>query len=172
MVMTAVLGIGAFAGLVCTLFGIGWERVGRDHRFWLWFVVGFLLLVGAVYGYWYVVVWQTFPDGYVITYAPAGSIMQLPAFLKRDLTQEPPFLEDGGGRSRGYAVRGCLIGASLAVLFWFVPIPVAIVVWIFGLSGPFVDHMLMAIPFFVALPIIGAGVGELYGHFRRFSRQR
>ncbi len=40
---------------------------------------------------------------------------------------------------------------------------VAIVVWIFGLSGPFVDYMLMAIPFFIALPVIGAWIGELYG---------
>ena len=102
--------------------------------------------------------------------APAVSITQLPGFLKRDLTQEPPFVEDWDGRSRGYTARGCFIGASLAVLFWFVPIPVAIVVWIFGLSGPFVDYMLMAIPFFIALPVIGAWIGELYG--RSGSRRR
>jgi hypothetical protein len=67
MLMTAVAGIGAFAGLVCTLFGIGWERAGRDRRIWFWSLIGFLLLVAGVYGYWYAVVCQAFPDGYVIT---------------------------------------------------------------------------------------------------------
>ncbi len=67
MLMTAAAAIGAIAGSILTLLGLRWERVGRDYRIWIWFAVGLLLLAGAVYAYFYVVVWQAFPDGYVIT---------------------------------------------------------------------------------------------------------
>jgi hypothetical protein len=63
----------------------------------------------------------------------------------------------------GYATRGCIIGCIAALFFWFVPIPVATIVWLFDLKGPFGDYMLMAIPFFLTLPIIGAGIAKLCG---------
>ena len=61
MLMTAALGIGAIAALVCTLLGVGWEHVGRDYRIWFWFVVGFLFLSAAVYWYCHAWVWKEFP---------------------------------------------------------------------------------------------------------------
>ncbi len=57
-------------------------------------------------------------------------------------------------------MRGCLVGSLAALFIWFVPIPVAIIVWVFDLNGPFGDYMLMAIPFILALPIIGALIGD------------
>ena len=88
------------------------------------------------------------------------------------MTQEPPLVGEGRGTCRGYAVRGCLLGLFLAVALWFAPIPVAGVVWVLGLKGPFVDYMLMAIPFFVALPLMGAGIGAVYGRKQAVWRQR
>ena len=67
MLMTAAVGFGAIAALVCTLLGVGWERVGRDYRIWFWFVVGFSLLSAAVYWYCHAWVWKAFPNGYEIT---------------------------------------------------------------------------------------------------------
>ncbi|MFI5456051.1 MAG: hypothetical protein ACHRXM_11435 [Isosphaerales bacterium] len=86
--------------------------------------------------------------------------MQLPGFLKRDPTEGPDLPEDRAGS--GYATRGCMIGCLVALFSWFIPIPVATIVWVFDLKGPFGDYMLMAIPFFLALPIIGAGIAELF----------
>src|SRR5262249_11863281 len=100
------------------------------------------------------------------------AVIQTPGFLKKDPTQEPPLADNGEGTGRGYALRGCLLGAILATFLWFVPIPVAVVVWAFGLKGPFVDYMLMATPFFVALPLIRPGIGESYGRKRAAWRQR
>jgi hypothetical protein len=60
---------------------------------------------------------------------------------------------------KGYAVRGALIGCLLAVFFWFVPVPVAALVWLFDSRGPFGDYMLAAIPGFLALPLLGALIG-------------
>jgi len=90
--------------------------------------------------------------------------MQLPGFLRQDPSEAPELPEDGA--TGGYATRGCLIGCLAALFFWFVPIPVAITVWAFDVKGPFGDDMLMAIPFFLALPIIGAGLGKLFGRRR------
>jgi len=98
--------------------------------------------------------------------------MELPSFLKQDPTPKPAFPEEDDHESRGYALRGCLLGFILALVFWFVPIPVGVVVWALALKGPFGDYMLMAIPFFIALPVIGAGIGELYGHYAEVSRRR
>jgi hypothetical protein len=85
--------------------------------------------------------------------------MQLPGFLKQHPTEDPPFPGARVGERGGYAARGCLIGTILAILCWFVPVPVAAVVRVLGLTGPFGDYMLMAIPYFIALPLIGAGIG-------------
>ncbi len=87
--------------------------------------------------------------------------MQLPGFLRRGPSEGPELPEDGA--SFGHATRGFLIGCLAALFFWFMPIPVAMTVWAFDLKGPFGDYMLMAIPFFLTLPIIGAGIAELFG---------
>jgi hypothetical protein len=87
--------------------------------------------------------------------------MRLPVFLKRDPTEGPEFLDDRA--SGGFAIRGCSIGCLAALLIWFIPFPVAIVFWVFGIKGPFGDTMLMSIPFLLALPIIGAGIALLIG---------
>jgi hypothetical protein len=63
-------------------------------------------------------------------------------------------------------MRGCLVGGLAAIVFWFLPIPVAAIVWVFDLEGPFGDHMLRAMPFFLAFPFLGAGLGELFGRLR------
>lgn len=63
-----------------------------------------------------------------------------------------------------YAGRGAAIGCGTAIVTWFFPIPVALVVWLFGVDAPFGDVMIGASPFFLALPIIGAMVGA---HIRR-----
>jgi hypothetical protein len=89
------------------------------------------------------------------------TIMQLPVFLKRDPTQGPEFLGDKA--SGGFATRGWIIGCLAALVIWLIPIPVAIVFWVFGIKGPFGDTMLMSVPFLLALPIIGAGIAELIG---------
>jgi hypothetical protein len=67
LLMTAGVVIGAATALVCTFLGFGWERVGRDHRIWFWFLIGFLLFCGAIYWRCCVWVWEQFPDGYKIT---------------------------------------------------------------------------------------------------------
>jgi hypothetical protein len=64
------------------------------------------------------------------------------------------------------------LGSILAVVLWVVPIPVIVVVWLLGLKGPFGDYMLSAIPLFLTLPLVGAGIGAVYGHKRAVSRQR
>jgi hypothetical protein len=56
-----------------------------------------------------------------------------------------------------------MIGCVAALFFWFIPVPVAIIVWAFDVKRPFGDVMLMAIPFYLALPIIGAASAELLG---------
>jgi hypothetical protein len=96
--------------------------------------------------------------------------MQLPGFLTRDPTDGPPSPDDR--ESGGHTALGCILGCLAGLFFWFVPIPVVIVVWAFGLEGPFGDKMLMAIPFFLALPIIGAGIADLLGRRRRARRCR
>ncbi len=68
---------------------------------------------------------------------------------------------------KGYAARGSLIGCMAAIFFWWVPIPVVVIVWLFGLKGPFGDYMLMAIPGFLALPFVGGGIGLFVRRHRR-----
>jgi hypothetical protein len=85
--------------------------------------------------------------------------VQLPVFLKRDATEGPEF---PGDRATGsFATRGWIIGCLAALIIWFIPIPVAIVCWAFGIGGPFGDTMLMSIPFLLTLPIVGAGIAEM-----------
>ena len=80
--------------------------------------------------------------------------MQVPGFLRRDPSEGAESPEDG--TSRDYSMYGCVIGCFTALCFWFVPIPVAIIVWMFELKGPFGDYMLMVAPIFLGLPIVGA----------------
>jgi hypothetical protein len=87
--------------------------------------------------------------------------MQLPGFLRRDLTETPELPEDGA--TRGSATRGCIIGCLAALFFWFVPIPVATIVWVFDLKGPFGDYMLLALPCLLMLPITCAIIAEQWG---------
>src|SRR5271157_1962647 len=89
--------------------------------------------------------------------------MQLPGFLRPDPSQETALPGDRDVRAHRYAMCGCAVGSLFAIIFWFVPIPVAIVVWVLGLKGPFGDYMLMTMPLFLALPLIGAGIGKLTG---------
>lgn len=70
---------------------------------------------------------------------------------------------------RSYAGRGAAIGCGAAVLTWFLPLPVALIVWLFDVEGPFGDVMLMAAPVLLALPIIGAAAGAC---FRRRDESR
>jgi hypothetical protein len=93
--------------------------------------------------------------------------MRLPGFLRQDPSGVPSLPEDPG--SGGHAARGCIIGCLAGLFLWFVPIPVAAIAWLFDLQRPFSDVMLMAIPFYLALPIIGAGLAELLGR-RRATR--
>jgi len=78
----------------------------------------------------------------------------------------PPLPDGGEYTGDGRALRGCLLGLILAVALWFVPIPVALVVRVLGFHGPFVDAMLMAIPFYLAIPLIGAAIGSRWGRRR------
>jgi hypothetical protein len=98
--------------------------------------------------------------------------MQVPGFLRKDRIHERGLPEEGDDRRSGYAVRGCLLGSILAILFWFVPLPVVGVVWVLGLKDPFSDYMLIAIPFFIALPLVGAAVGGLAFRKRLARRKR
>ncbi len=59
---------------------------------------------------------------------------------------------------KGYAARGGWIGCLAGMFFWWIPIPVAVIVWSFGLKGPFGDYMLAAIPCFLALTLLGSGM--------------
>jgi hypothetical protein len=96
--------------------------------------------------------------------------MHAPGFLDPNAQQDRSYRDRGA--TRRFAARGCLLGSILAIVLWFAPIPVIVVVWHLGLKGPFGDHMLSAIPFFVALPLVGAGIGAVYGHRRAVWRQR
>jgi hypothetical protein len=49
MIITAAAGVGAIVGFICTLIGVEWTYVGRDHRIWLWFAVAFLCLIAGVF---------------------------------------------------------------------------------------------------------------------------
>jgi hypothetical protein len=93
--------------------------------------------------------------------------MQLPGFLIRDPSEGPDLPEEASRRA--YATRGCVIGCIAALFFWVVPIPVATIVWVFGLKGPFGDYMLEAVPCFLALPLVGGGIGLLVRRYRRAS---
>jgi hypothetical protein len=84
--------------------------------------------------------------------------MHLPGFLRNDLTEIRELPEDGA--TRAHATRGCIIGCLAALVVWFIPIPVAMIVWVFGLKGPFGDYMLLAIPYFLMLPILGAIIAK------------
>jgi hypothetical protein len=86
-------------------------------------------------------------------------VMLLPGFLKRNPIEWPDI--QGIGESRSYTEHGCIFGCLVALFFWIVPIPVAALVWLFDLKGPFGDYMLLAIPCFLALPIVGGGIGLL-----------
>jgi hypothetical protein len=63
--------------------------------------------------------------------------------------------------SKGTATRGACFGCLAAVILWWIPLPVALAVWMFDLNGPFVDYMLMSLPCYLALPLVGAAVGWL-----------
>lgn len=67
---------------------------------------------------------------------------------------------------KGYAARGAMIGCCVAAVFWCIHVPIVVIVWLFDLKGPFGDYMLAAIPCFLALPLIGSGIGLLAGRFR------
>jgi hypothetical protein len=62
---------------------------------------------------------------------------------------------------RTYVTTGFLAGLAVAGVLWVLPIPVALVVWLFGLKGLFADYMYMAIPAYLALPFLGAVLGSL-----------
>ncbi len=68
---------------------------------------------------------------------------------------------------KGYAARGAMIGCLAALFLWWIPIPVGVIVWMFGLKGPFGDYMLTAIPCLLALPLLGSGIGLLVRRYRR-----
>jgi hypothetical protein len=68
---------------------------------------------------------------------------------------------------KGYAARGAMIGCLAALLIWWIPIPIGVVVWRFGLKRPFGDYMLAALPCFVALPLLGSGISLLVRRYRR-----
>ncbi len=68
---------------------------------------------------------------------------------------------------KGYAARGALIGCLAAMFLWWIPIPIGVIVWLFGLKGPFGDYMLTAIPCFLALPLLASGIGLLVRRYRR-----
>lgn len=72
---------------------------------------------------------------------------------------------------KGYAKRGALIGCLAAMFFWWIPIPMALIVWLFDLQGPFSDYMLAAIPVFVALPPVGCVIGLLVKRRDRHAPQ-
>ncbi len=88
--------------------------------------------------------------------------MRLPGFLRSAPTDEPEPTDHRPGRD--YAARGCLIGCIAAQVCWLIPIPVAAVVWLFDLKGPFGDIMLMVLPFLLMLPLVGGGIGLLMKH--------
>ena len=46
------------------------------------------------------------------------------------------------------------------VVTWFVPLPIAAIVYLFGITHPFGDVMLFCIPFFLLIPVIGAFIGS------------
>jgi len=43
---------------------------------------------------------------------------------------------------QGVCARRALIGCLAAKYFWWIAIPVGVIVWLFGLKGPFGDYML------------------------------
>jgi len=56
--------------------------------------------------------------------------------------------------------RGLIIGIVVMIVIWFVPLPVAAVVYLFGITHPFGDVMLFCIPLFLLIPVIGAIIGS------------
>jgi hypothetical protein len=60
-----------------------------------------------------------------------------------------------------YAVRGCFIGLLIMIVTWVFPLPVAAVYYLLNIDHPFGDVMLMCIPLFLSIPLVGAIVGSL-----------
>jgi hypothetical protein len=60
-----------------------------------------------------------------------------------------------------YAAFGFLAGLIASVVLWFFPLPVALFHWLFRSDLPFGDYMLRSIPFFLAIPFLGAAIGAL-----------
>lgn len=58
-----------------------------------------------------------------------------------------------------HARRGAALGCVAAIVLWFFPLPVAFFYWLVGSQRPFGDVMLLALPFFVLLPVVGAALG-------------
>jgi hypothetical protein len=62
---------------------------------------------------------------------------------------------------RTCAIHGLVIGVLLMIVTWFFPIPIAILVLLFDIKRPFGDIMLVAMPFILAIPVVGATIGSL-----------
>jgi hypothetical protein len=72
--------------------------------------------------------------------------------------------EQNGRQSTPFSPAGCALGCVLALLLWFFPLPVALIVWLFDLKGLFADYMYLALPVLALLPVV---FGYLVGRVRR-----
>jgi len=70
--------------------------------------------------------------------------------------QGSPMADDRGT----YALRGLIIGTLLMIAMWAFPIPVIVVVQLFHVQLPFGDIILLCIPLFLSIPIVGLTVGS------------
>jgi hypothetical protein len=54
-----------------------------------------------------------------------------------------------------YGATGFKIGCVFAVVLYFYPVPVALIIWWFDLPGLFADYMYIAMPFLAMIPFLG-----------------
>jgi hypothetical protein len=67
LIVTAVAGVGAIVALILICFQVEDECASWLSRKWRWFAVVFLCISAWIFWRAYVLVWQSFPDGYTIS---------------------------------------------------------------------------------------------------------
>jgi hypothetical protein len=65
-------------------------------------------------------------------------------------------------RQKTYGPLGCQLGCVSAILLYFYPLPVGLIVWLFELNGLFADYMYVALLVFALLPFAGYAIGARY----------
>jgi hypothetical protein len=70
-------------------------------------------------------------------------------------------------RPENYETLGCLVGCAVSALLWLWPIPVVLIVEVFGLTGQFADYMYIFAPFLAIFPLLGVSIGRKFNKSKK-----